>query len=76
MTLCGVAVPLGTLPDLNEDLLIKFVSYCHHSLNLTFSTINLYLAGIRFHYLKMAHDSPFKEHDRLDCILIGVKKIQ
>ncbi|KAJ8315451.1 hypothetical protein KUTeg_007601 [Tegillarca granosa] len=46
VTLCGIAVPSGTLPDLND--LIKF----------------LYLAGIRFHFLKAGHCNPFKEHDR------------
>ncbi|XP_061170025.1 uncharacterized protein LOC133179252 [Saccostrea echinata] len=76
VTLCGIAVPVGTLSDLSEDVLIKFVSYCHYSLSLTFSNIKLYLAGIRFHYLKAGHSNPFKEHDRLDCILRGIKRLQ
>ncbi|XP_062604111.1 uncharacterized protein LOC134265910 [Saccostrea cucullata] len=64
VTLCGIAVPLGTLPYVNEDVLIKFVSYCHSSLSLSFSTIKLYLAGIRFHYLKAGLCNPLTHTGR------------
>lgn len=67
---------VGQLPPLTEDTLIYFVSYCHHRLHLRFNTIKLYLAGIRFHYLRAGLANPFLNSDRLNCILRGIRKSQ
>ena len=44
--------PIGQLPDISEDLIIKFVTHCSQNLNLKWSTIKLYVSGLRFHYIK------------------------
>ena len=72
----GVVIQLPLLPILNEDVLIYFVTYCHSFLKLTWSTIKLYLAGIRFHYLQAGHANPFHALDRLQCIIRAVKRSQ
>jgi hypothetical protein len=38
------------LPVVSEDILMTFVTYCYKILSLSYSTIKLYLCGIRFHY--------------------------
>ena len=76
VTLQGICTPTGRLPVINEDLLIKFVTYCHKSLALKFTTIKLYLSGIRFNYLKYGFDDPLSKRDRLECILRGIKRMQ
>ncbi|XP_060078768.1 uncharacterized protein LOC132558244 [Ylistrum balloti] len=76
VTLFGTRTPCGQLPALSEDLLMYFVSYCYHSLKLKFATINLYLAGIRFHYIKAGYANPFLNSERLSCILRGIKRKQ
>ena len=72
----GVLVQLPALPILNEDVLIYFVAYCHSFLKLKWTTIKLYLAGIRFHYLQAGHTNPFQAIDRLQCIIRAVKRSQ
>lgn len=76
LTMSGVVIQLPLLPILNEDVLIYFVTYCHSFLKLTWSTIKLYLAGIRFHYLQAGHANPFHALDRLQCIIGAVKRSQ
>ena len=76
LTLYGVVILNGQLPTLHEDLLIQFVAYCHKYLSLKYSTIKLYLAGVRFHYLKDGQANPFTHTDRLQYILRGVKRWQ
>ena len=76
LTMSGVVIQLPELPVLSEDVLIYFVTYCHSFLKLKWSTIKLYLAGIRFHYLQAGHANPFYSVDRLQCIIRAVKRTQ
>lgn len=64
----------GTLPVLSEDVLIYFVTYCHTSLKLQWTTIKLYLAGVRFQYLQAGYANPLASADRLQCILRGIQR--
>ena len=52
LTMSGVIFNLPNLPAVSEEMLIYFVTHCYTSLHLKWSTIKLYLAGIRFHYLR------------------------
>ena len=67
---------LQNLPCINEDVIIRFVTHCQHALKLRFDTIKLYLAGIRFHYLRQGHADPLVGTDRLQIILRGIKRSQ
>lgn len=76
LTMSGVVIQSPALPIVNEDVLIYFVTYCHSFLKLKWSTIKLYLAGIRFHYLQAGHANPFHALDRLQCIIRAIKRSQ
>jgi hypothetical protein len=76
VTMCGVFTPVGQLPLVSEDLIIKFIAYCHKSLCVGYSTIKLYMSGIRYHYLKAGLAKPFKNMDRIDYVLRGVRRTQ
>ncbi|XP_069141368.1 uncharacterized protein [Argopecten irradians] len=76
VTLCGLFVPEDKLPCIDEDILIRFVSYCDKALLLKCATIKLYLAGIRFSYLRSGATNPLANCERLQYILKGVKKQQ
>ena len=41
----------NAMPPINEDILIYFVAHCLRILSLRICTIQLYLCGIRYHYL-------------------------
>ncbi|XP_021365385.1 uncharacterized protein LOC110458130 [Mizuhopecten yessoensis] len=57
-----------------EDLLIQFVAYCH-SINLTYTTIKLYVCGIRFMCMKNNITYPNSAKlNRMQAILGGVKR--
>ncbi|XP_060070770.1 uncharacterized protein LOC132557283 [Ylistrum balloti] len=72
----GTSFPANTLPAVDEDVLIRFVTHCQKSLHLKFDTIKLYLAGIRFHYIKNKLGDPTANTLRLSYILRAVKKTQ
>ena len=74
VTLASIVTPFGQLPLLTEDLLINYVTHCFTNLSLKFNTIKLYLAGIRFHYLKAGFNNPLSGYDRLECILRAIKR--
>lgn len=76
MTMHGVRTTPSSLPAINEDHLIYFVSHCKQGLKLQFDIIKLYLAGIRFHYLRTGHNDPTARADRSSYILRGIKKSQ
>ena len=40
------------LPVINENTIVYFIVYCFHNLKLKFCTIKLYLAGIRYAYIR------------------------
>jgi len=53
-----------------------FATYCHKSLGLRAETIKLYLAGIRFNYLKAGFPNVLAQADKLHYIINGIKKSQ
>jgi site-specific recombinase XerD len=65
-----------TLPNITERTLINFVTYCKNVLNFKFDTVKLYLAGIRFHYIKSNNIDVLANKLQLNYILRGVKKTQ
>ena len=74
----------STLPILTEDLLLSFISYCYHQLQLKYSTIKLYLCRIRYNYLVQTSYPVIdisalpRLHAALTCIkrLQGTDKLQ
>ena len=66
----------GKLPIVNEEFLMRFAVYCHKALQLTYSTIKLYLAGIRFHYVKAGLQNPLVNNERLEYIFRGIRRSQ
>ena len=71
----------SVFPVINEDVLIYFVAHCYHVLNLKYTTIKLYLAGIRFTYVKAGFANPLlstngSQLPRIQIILKSVKKLQ
>ncbi|CAG2204547.1 unnamed protein product [Mytilus edulis] len=71
----------SNLPPISEDILIYFIAHCFKILSLQYSTIKLYLCGIRYKYvqgnqndpLQSAHNTPLI---RLDYVLNSVKRLQ
>ena len=57
---------------------MEFVAYCFQQLKLKFSTIKLYLCGIRYGYMIQGVASPFDNMPlpRLHAALLGIKRIQ
>ena len=70
----------GSIPVVDENMLILFVAHCFSVLNLKYCTIKLYLNGIRFHYLQLGIDNPLCRTnfnlERLHIILRSIKRIQ
>lgn len=66
------------LPPVSEILLMRFVAYCDEHKNLKYSTVKLYLCGIRFYYLRFGGFNPIECNGRpmicLKTILTGLKK--
>lgn len=64
----------GCVP-VNEQLLLLFVAYCTSRLHISYSTIKLYMCGIRFKCLELNIDYPdLTKLRRLKAILNGVKR--
>jgi len=76
MTMNSLGLPLESLPSITEEHLILFVTHCQKALKLKYATIKLYLAGIRYHYIRAGHGDPTINTVRLPYILRGVKKLQ
>jgi len=74
--MCGVIFSALSLPCVTEDQLIYFVTHCQQSLKLRFTTIKLYLAGIRYFYIRAGHGDVMDKRLRLQYILRGIKKTQ
>ena len=69
------------MSHMSEDLLIYFVTHCQSVLKLKYSTIKLYLAGIRFHGINHFSVNPLYDKFgnvllRLENVLIGIKKCE
>ncbi|XP_062607125.1 uncharacterized protein LOC134268903, partial [Saccostrea cucullata] len=66
-------------PKISEQTLIYFVTHCCNSLKLTYNTIKLYLAAVRFHYVKAGISNPLSSDEacaRLRTVLRGIQKQQ
>jgi hypothetical protein len=67
-------------PPISQELLIYFVAYCQHTLSLKYTTIKLYLSGIRFTYLEKGIPNPFQSNcqsmERLKLILNAIRKTE
>ena len=70
----------GSIPVVDENMLILFVAHCFSVLHLKYGTIKLYLNGIRFHYLQLGIENPLcntsPNVERLHMILRAIKRIQ
>ena len=64
------------LPPITEDILINFITFCAEILHIQSSTINVYLAGIRFHYVKAGLKFPLSSWERLPYIQKAIKRKQ
>ncbi len=70
---------MDVLPVISSEVIIEFTTYCHAVLSLGYSTIKLYLAGIRFHYISSGQPNPLSSvytTDRLQMVLRGIKRQQ
>lgn len=76
VTLSGFHNQPLDLSNLDEELLINFVTYCYQALDLKLATIKIYLSGVRHFYLRKGRQDPLKSNDRLQCILRGIKRLQ
>lgn len=65
-------------PEISEQILIYFVTHCCNMLNLSHSTIKLYLAAVRFHYIKAGVPNPLCSATdtcmRLQTVMRGIQK--
>ena len=66
----------GVLPPISESLLIQFIAYCANTLHIKWCTIQIYISGLRFHYIKAGYNKPFELFDRMRYILKAVKRSQ
>ncbi|XP_071119608.1 uncharacterized protein [Haliotis cracherodii] len=75
---CSIVCSFANLPNLTEDVLLYFVTYCHYTLKLRYATIKTYLCGIRFMYLKYDMTNPWINGSttRLETIIKAIKKLQ
>ena len=64
------------LPPITEDILINFITFCAEILHIQSSTINVYLAGIRFHYIKAGLKFHSSSWERLPYIQKAIKRKQ
>lgn len=53
-----------------------FVTHCKSVLKLKYDTIKLYLAGIKFYYIRAGHRDSLNNFNQLPYVLRGVKKSQ
>ncbi|XP_069124120.1 uncharacterized protein [Argopecten irradians] len=71
----------GSMPPVNEQLLLRFCTYSSECLLLSHSTIKLYLCGIRFYYVRHWGFHPLEKPNGqtftgLQTILTAIKKKQ
>ena len=78
LLLQGLIFDCSILPQTTENNLVDFVAYCFQKLKLKYSTIKLYLCGIRHAYMVQGVTSPFVNMNvqRLHAALTGIKRIQ
>jgi len=49
-------------PPISEDILIQFIAYLHTFLHIQYSTIKIYLCGIRHHYIRYGLNTPLQSN--------------
>ncbi|XP_062598608.1 uncharacterized protein LOC134260042 [Saccostrea cucullata] len=76
MQMNGVTFLNDGLPPVNETVLVYFVTHCKSVLKLKHDTIKLYLAGIRFHYIRAGYGDILQGCDQLQYVLRGIKRSQ
>lgn len=72
----GIVFHSTCLPSVNESLLVYFVTHCKSVLKLKYDTIKLYLAGIRYYYIRSGYGDILNGCDQLHYVLRGVKRSQ
>jgi len=77
LAICGLGT-MGDLPELTEEMLIYFVTYCNCQLQLRYTTIKTYLCGVRFMYLRNGVHNPWILGNmiRLESIVNAIKRQQ
>ncbi|XP_033729978.1 uncharacterized protein LOC117319254 [Pecten maximus] len=67
-------------PPVTEQLLVLFVAYCYQVLKLSYTTIKLYMCGIKYMCMQFSNCPEFfyksQVSPRLTVVLNGVKKVQ
>lgn len=80
LLLNGVILVEGKPCLVTEDVLIYFVAHCFKNLKLQYSTIKLYLSGIRYQCIQNNIDSPFQyssnSMEKISMFLNSVKRLQ
>ena len=78
LLLQGLAFDCSKLPVTSENILVDFVAYCFDCLKRKFTTIKLYLCGIRYGNMIEGVTIPFDKIplQRLHAALWGIKRIQ
>ena len=76
--LFDIAGPSPAYPDISEEILIYFVSHCAHTLQLSYKTIKVYLAGVRNHYVQAGLPNPLLSTSgqpllRLQHVICGIR---
>ena len=66
----------GFPPTPTESVLEYFVTHCASNLKLSYTTIKLYLCGVRHHYIAAGQGDILQNVPRLDLTLRGIKKVQ
>ena len=68
------------LPEVSEAVLCLYIAHCFKTSQLRYTTIKLYLSGIRFAYLRTGVPCPLIEFEnssvRILTLLNAVKRIQ
>ncbi|CAC5376963.1 unnamed protein product [Mytilus coruscus] len=72
----GIQCSVNCLPIITEDHLIYFATLCKNSKKLQHDTNKMYIAGIRYHYLRAGDNDPTTGTERLPYIMWGIKKSQ
>ena len=62
---------MDSLPTVSEDILMLFIAHCYRTLKIKYTTIKLYLCGIRFAYLKAGISCPLVRTDKASCARIN-----
>ena len=80
LLMTNLAHHMDPLPRVSEDVLCLYIAHCYKNLHLRYTTIKLYLCGIRFAYLRSGVPCPLIEHAnssvRINTLLNAVKRIQ